>query len=319
MKKLVAILSVILTITSSSFTFAAEKSDEYEAFDQLAGYISEYYIDDTLTKEEVIKTALSEYLKNDDEKLIELLKTMFASLDPYSEFYTAEDYLGFVNELNRTFYGIGVKIDIREEYVTVTGFTEDSPAEKVGVQIGDKISKVDGVDMKGRPIEEVQQAILGELGTSVSITFLRGDTELTYTIIRGEVNESTVGYEKLADDVAYINILDMSNHTASEFAEALASADADGITDIILDLRNNVGGYLDCAIDIAKMIVPEGKIIDTVYRQADLNKSYYSELKETKYKFNVLVNDYTASAAEILASAIQESGAGKLIGEKTYG
>ncbi len=319
-RKITAVFAAILMITgtctvSAGYTY----SDEYDVAEQVAGYISTYYIDDSLKDGDIISRALSEYLKGDDEKLVEFLKSMLKSLDPYSEYFTAEEYKGFVNNVNKTFYGIGVRIEQKEGYVEVTGFTSGSPAEAAGIKTGDKIFRVNGENMYGKNITQVRNAIAGELGTEVEISILRDGTEHVFTVVRGEVNEDTVSYVKISDTVAYISVIDMSDNTTEEFKEALSKADADGITNIILDLRNNVGGYLSCAIEMSRLVVPEGVIVDTKYRQSFMNQTYYSDLKSTKYEFNVLVNGYTASAAEIFASALQDSGAGYLIGEKTYG
>lgn len=319
-KKLIALFSAACMLFGGINALAAQElSDEYDVFEQVAGYISTYYIDDTLKDQDIMNLGISELLRNNDDMLVELLKSMLSALDPYSEFFTAEEYRGFVNNINKTFYGIGVRINQKDDYVVVEGFTSGSPAEAAGMMTGDKISKVNGEDMRGKNTNQVREAIAGELGAEVQVSVLRDGREYTYTVKRAAVNESTVGYKKLSDTVGYISILDMSDHTAVEFADALAEADADNISNIILDLRDNVGGYLDCATDICKMIIPKGVIVDTKYRQSFMNKTYYSELEKPKYSFNVLVNDYTASAAEILASAIQDSGIGKLVGEKTYG
>jgi len=319
-KRFLAIVAAVSMFVGSINAFAEyEMSEEYNVFEQVAGYISTYYIDDKLTDYDIMLRGISELLKDDDEKLIELLKSTLSALDPYSEFFTAEEYQGFVNNINKTFYGIGVSIVQKGDYVVIEGFTAGSGAQAAGIMTGDKISKVNGESMKGKTTNDIRNAVAGELGTEVEVSVLRNDKEYTYKVIRGKVTEDTVSYTKLSDDVAYISIIDMSNHTADEFADALKSADNDKITNIILDLRDNVGGYLDCATDIGEMIIPEGIIVDTKYRQPFMNKTYYSSLKETKYKFNVLVNEYTASAAEILAGAIQDSGIGKLVGEKTFG
>lgn len=319
-KKIIAMLSALSLILSGGSVLADNKySDEFDVFEQVAGYISTYYIDDSLGDQDIMNKAISKLVENNDEKLVELLKSMLSALDPYSEFFTAEEYKGFVNDINKTFYGIGVQIEQKDDYVEIVAFTPNSPSEKAGIQTGDKISKVDGADMKGQALAAVRGAILGELGTEVGITVLRGNQEYTYTIKRAEVNGNTVSYTKLGDKVGYVRIVDMSSHTADEFADALKSADSDGVKDIIIDLRGNVGGYLSCAIDIGQMIIPKGVIVSTKYRQSFMDKTYMSSLSKTKYNFNVLVDDYTASAAEILASAIQDSGAGKLIGERTYG
>ena len=318
--KITAVLAAVLIITSvSSVSAGYTQSDEYDVAEQVAGYISTYYIDDSLKDEQIILRGLSEYLQGDDEKLVEFLKSMLKALDPYSEYFTAEEYRGFINNVNKTFYGIGVRIEQKEAYVEVAGFTSGSPAELAGIKTGDKIFRVNGENMYGKNITQVRNAIAGDLGEAVEITVLRDGTEQVFNVVRGEVNEDTVSYVKLSDTVAYISVIDMSDNTTEEFKEALANADKDGITNIILDLRNNVGGYLSCAVQMSGLVVPEGVIVNTVYRQSFMNQTYYSKLKDVKYKFNVLVNGYTASAAEIFASALQESGAGYLIGEKTYG
>lgn len=319
-RKIGAVLASIFVISAvSSVSAQYTYSDEYDVARQVAGYISTYYIDDSLKDQDIIQRAISEYLKEDDERLVEFLKKMLQALDPYSEYFTAEEYRGFVNNVNKTFYGIGVIIEQRQEYVEVTGFTSGSPAQSAGIQVGDKISRVNGENMYGKNINQVRNSISGELGTEVEVSILREGAEHTYTVVRGEVNEDTVSYAKISDTVAYIGVIDMSDNTTDEFIEALAAADADGITNIILDLRNNVGGYLSCAIEMSSLVVPKGVIVSTKYRQSFMDKAYHSNLKETKYKFNVLVNENTASAAEIFASALQDSGAGYLIGEKTYG
>ena len=294
-------------------------SPQYQAVEIVADYASQLFIDESLTQEEVIKDGLSKMLQENPDSLIPFLKTMISSRDPYSEYFTLEEYTDYVNGVNRAFYGIGVIIQKNGDYIEVTGFTKDSPSQKAGIQIGDKIAKVNGTDMFAKNMNEVRSEIMGDLGTAVTITVLRGESLIDYSIIRSMVNETTVECDKFDDNIAYVSVSDMAINTAEEFAEALRQVDSWGIKNIVLDLRNNGGGYLNCAIDIAKMIVPEGLIVKTVYRDNFGNADYYSELKESKYNFIILVNEYTASAAEILASAMQESGAAKLIGKRTYG
>ncbi|MBQ7975560.1 MAG: PDZ domain-containing protein, partial [Clostridia bacterium] len=261
-KRIIAfIMSATLILTTPCALAEYEFSDEFDVFEQVAGYISTYYIDDSLNDSQIMFRAISEYLKDDDQKLLEMLKSMLLALDPYSEFFTKEEFMGFVNDINRTFYGIGVRIEQREGYVVITGFTQGSSAEAAGIMVGDKISKVNGEDMYGKNTNAVRNAIAGELGKVVNVTVLRDGESYTYDVARCEVNEDTVTYVKLSDEVAYISIIDMSDHTTEEFSNALEKADNDGIKNIILDLRNNGGGYLDCAVGIGRLIVPEGIIV----------------------------------------------------------
>lgn len=321
-KKFIAMGVLASLFTSMSVAFAEKEKElsyEYQAVELVADYATQLYIDENILAEELIKEGLSKMLEEDPEKLVPFLKTMISTLDPYSEYFTLEEYQQYTNDINKAFYGIGVIIQKVGDYVEITGFTKDSPSQLAGIKVGDKIAKVNGTDMYAKNMNEVRGAIMGDLGTQVTITVLRGDELIDFSITRSMVNETTVECDKIDDNIAYIAISDMSLNTAQEFKEAIEQVDAWGIKNIILDLRNNGGGYLNCAIDIAKMIVPKGLIVKTVYREPNQNRDFYSELPEAKYNFNVLVNGYTASAAEILASALKESGAGTLIGKDTYG
>lgn len=323
-KKLI-LSGLLVSVISTSLSYAApvpeekEYSDEYKVIELVADYATELFIDEGMLPEDLIKDGFSKMLEENPEQVIPFLKTMISTLDPYSEYFTLEEYVDYVNDVNKAFYGIGVVIQKNGEYVEVTGFTKNSPSERAGIKAGDFVARVDGADMSGKSLNEVRAAIMGALGTDVLITVLRNGEYYNYTITRGLVNETTVEWTKIDDNIAYISISDMAVNTPQEFSEALAQVDEWGIKKIVLDLRNNGGGYLDSVIEIARMIVPKGLIVKTVYRDNFGNASYYSQLDEKKYDFNVLVNEYTASAAEILASALQESGAAKLIGKGTYG
>jgi len=317
-KRLAAVICSLCTLTSS-FVYAREYSEEYWILDQMAQYVSELYLDETLTKEEAMKLAISGLLAEDEETMVKALKSMLSGLDPYSEYLTSDEFQSFNNDLNHAFYGIGVIIQKVDNYVQIMGFTDSSPSEAAGVMPGDKISKVDGEDMKGKSLDQVREKILGELDTYVEVTFLRENSEYTAKIKRSEVRGDTVFYEELKGKIGYITIADMSINTHTEFASKLEEMRKSGITKFILDLRNNGGGYVSSAVEIANMIVPQGKVIDAYFRGQEQPVTYYSELKEKEFDIAVLVNENTASAAEILASAIQESGVGKLYGVRTFG
>ncbi len=299
--------------------FAETESKEYEMFQSISNYAANLYIDDDADMHIIMEEAMRTVLKDNPELAYELIKAGFQSLDEYSEFYTKEEYELFNKNMNHIVYGIGVIIQQVGDYVMVMSCTEGGGAEAAGVMSGDKIAKVDGVDVKGQSVDKVQDLVVGELGSEVTITFLRGEQEFVRTITRQPVEGTTVGYEVLEGDIAYIWIVNFAQNTTDEFKKVLAELDEKGITKIILDLRDNPGGYLGSAVDIAKEIVPEGIIVSTVHRNEYDNAVAYSELKETKYDFAVLINENTASAAEVLASAIGESGAGILVGTKSYG
>lgn len=293
-------------------------SNNYQSFEKVANYISELYIDDTITADDAMLMGVSKLLDGNDEMLWALLKSMFRSLDPWSDFYTAEEYQEFVNSVNKTFFGIGVIIAQNGEYVEIEGFSEEnSLAEQSGFKVGDKIAAVNGVDCVGKSLAEVRDLIVGELGTTVDIVVLRDGEEISLVGTRTEVKTATATSAILDGNIGYIKIISFGNETAYDVGTMLDTFHQEGIKNVIFDLRDNGGGVLTSAITIAKMIVPEGKIIDVVSR--DNTTTYNSEQKNPEFDIIALVNENTASSAEVLASAIQDSGVGKLVGETTYG
>lgn len=322
LKKITSVLlaAVVLTCSVGATAWAEkETSQEYQAFEQIAGYIVDGYIDGTLTLEEVMRQGLSNYLDGSDERLIGLLKSTFESLDPYSKFYTAEEYRQFTDSVNQVFYGIGVMLQKSGDYVSVVGFTGESRAEEAGMQAGDQIVKVEGVNVIGWEADSVGALIMGELGTTANIVVLREGQEVELNIVRIEMNQTTVTGGILEGNIGYIKISSMAVTTPSDFRKMIEQLEQANVKKVILDLRNNGGGLTSSAVEIAKMLIPAGVIIQTIYRQEAYNQTYYSELEAAPYELEVLVNENTASASEILASAIQESKAGILVGETTYG
>lgn len=313
---LAAIAATAILLSQSVF---ANGNTEYEKIEQILNYAANLYIDDTVTSDELMSDAVKNLIEKNPELANELIKAGFESLDEYSEFYTAEENKLFKKNLNHIVYGIGVIIQQTGDYVTIMKVLDDGAAAKAGVMAGDKIVSVNGVNAVGESLDKVQDMVVGELGTEVSITFLRDDREISYTMQRSEVKGVTAGYTVLDGNVAYLVINSFSSDTDDEVYDILEELGEAGVEKIILDLRDNPGGYLDAAVNIASLFVPEGIIVSTVYRSEWENETFYSKLAKSKYKLAVLVNENTASAAEVLASAIQDSKAGILIGKKTYG
>lgn len=321
-KKIISLFAAVTLLISGSTVFAydvGEMSSEYEYFEKVSGFAAEMYIDESITKEDIMQMGLSKLLENDPALVEKILKAGFSSLDDYSEYYTYSEYRTFLNDINHTFYGIGVVIQKEGDYVKIVRCLDDGSAGEAGLQTDDKIVNVDGTDVVGQTLDMVQSLVIGELGTEVTITVLRGNDEYTYTLQRRPVSNETVGYAVLEGNVAYVEILNFASATASEFYDTLEELKGLGVTKIILDLRNNPGGYLKTAVDIGQMIVPKGIIVQTMYRQEEYNQVFESELENAEFEFAVLVNGNTASAAEVLSAAIQESGVGVLVGETTFG
>jgi len=316
------ILSLFIAVSMCQSVYAydvGEMSAEYEYFETVSGYAAEMFIDETITKEDIMKLGINKLLESDPDLVEKVLKAGFSSLDDYSEYYNFSEYRDFFNSINHTFYGIGVVIQKEGDYIKIVRCLEDGSAVEAGIRTDDKIIRVDGVDVVGQTIDSVQSLIIGELGTTVEVTFLRGTEEYTYKLQRRPVSSDTVGYAILEGNVAYVEIINFASSTAGEFRSVLDELSGLGVKNIILDLRDNPGGYLNTAVEIGEVVVPEGIIVQTMYRQEENNETFYSKVQNPEFKFAVLVNGNTASAAEILSAAIQESGVGVLVGETTFG
>ena len=325
--KKITTLLIAFAVTAQPIVFAqtAEKeietSIEYQGYEVISEYIANQYIDDTYTAEDIMKMGVSAYLeKYGDDVLVEFLKGALHALDDYSDFFTREEYIEYMNEINSTFYGLGVSLQQNGEYVEIVEFVEEGGlAQQSGFQVGGKIVAVGGVGVVGCSVTEVRNLVVGELGTAVDITVLRGDERINLVGIRTAVNTSTVSGTVLKDGIGYVKILSFSKNTAEEFTDIVNKMKSENVKKLILDLRNNGGGQVIAAVDVARQIVPKGKIIDVEYRDKNLNHTYNSDLREPPFEIVTLVNEHTASSAEILASAIQDSGVGILMGENTYG
>ncbi len=257
----------------------------------------------------------------DDELVYNATKGMLESLDPYTVFYNNEETEDFVDTISGTFGGIGVSMQISGDYIVIMQVFSDSPAKRAGLLQGDKIVEADGISLVKESTDKAASLIKGEVGTKVKLGILRdGRTVPKYfEVTREIINVNPVAYE-IRGEIGYIK-LDMFSSNSDEYiAKALSEMDRNKIKKIILDLRNNPGGEVNQAVEIAGKFVPKGLITKLDYQSSRYRDiSYYSYLENPKYNLAVLVNSNSASASEIVAGAIQDTGAGKLVGMKTYG
>jgi len=257
-----------------------------------------------------------------DQQLIEgALKGMFDTMDQYTTYFTNEEANEFLSDVEGTYEGIGIMLEKRNNYIIVAKVFADSPAEKAGLVIGDKIVAVNGKSMIGAALDEASSSIKGKVGTAVTLGIIRdGENVIRYVeIIRGEIKINPVTYY-IRDGIGYIK-LDLFNSNTSEYInEALNEMDKNNISKIILDLRNNPGGSLDEAVKLARNFVPQGVITKLDFKsESQADREYLSYLQSPKYKLAILVNEMSASASEIVAGAVQDTGAGVIIGTKTFG
>ena len=268
------------------------------------------------------------YLKySDDLKSTDIsegiYKGMFESLgDQFSEYYTAEEFAALQASFSGSFEGIGAGISqnkVTNEFIVST-LTENSPAEKAGVQIGDIFSKVDGKSVDGYSLEELVSHVRGEKGSKVEIEFLRGEDKepVTIEITRDSIESKTVSVDMIDDDTGYMIIAAFESVTESQFDKGLEELKSKKIKKLILDLRGNSGGNVDVCAHIADKLLPTGTIVYTKNKDGKENR-WSSDASCLGVPMVVLVDGNSASASEILAGAIKDFGAGKLVGTTTYG
>ena len=241
--------------------------------------------------------------------------------DPYSV-YMDKDTTEQMYESNAgVFGGIGIYATLNNDgRVIVSSPIKDGPSEKAGIEAEDIIYAVDDKSTEGMDLDTVVAMMRGEVGTEVKITVKRGDELQDFTITRAYVDEQTVSSQVLAADkrIGYIAISKFSENTDEAFTDQLNELIDQGIQSLIIDLRYNGGGSVDAACNIAALMVPEGPIVQIVDNKgnSDIIKSPGAQFKAP---IAVLVNEYSASASEILAGALQDTKAANLIGTTTYG
>jgi len=244
----------------------------------------------------------------------------FASLkDPYTVFLSPKISAEFTQELSGEFEGIGIKVGILDDYPTVIAPLKDSPAQRAGIKAKDKIIKVDDFDTQGQLIDLVVSKIRGPQDTKVALEIVRDGEVRKFEVMREKISVDTVE-TKIIGDVAYILVNEFGMQTTDEFAKAVAQIDEKNISKIIIDLRNNPGGILDVAIEMAGYLFnPDTKVVIEKDKLSEkINKtSGPGNLKNSKLV--ILVNEGSASAAEILAGAVQDNDRGEVLGAKTYG
>lgn len=244
--------------------------------------------------------------------------------DPYSVYYTPEEFEAFENAtISGEFYGIGAVFiqDASTGQIMVNNVYEDSPAQKAGISQGDILLAVNGKEIDGRDLNAITSDIKGEKGTEVELTFKSGKTgeEYTKTLKREKITVQTVSGSMMDDGIAYIKISEFTNETYDQFEEVFSKLDKQGMKGLVIDLRDNTGGVVSSTCEILDQLLPEGRIVYT----KDKNGNIKEQTSDAEHYFDkplaLLVNGYTASASEIFTAAIQDYGLGSVVGTKTFG
>ena len=257
---------------------------------------------------------------SDDVLMSGAIKGMVKSIgDPYSVYMDNNMYKDLMLEMEGAFSGVGIVLDSKDNILTVVAPIEGTPSDKAGIMSGDQIIKIDSQDTKGFAIDEAVKMIRGSEGSQVTLTINRVGQEIKdYTIMRSNIKLNTVGGKMLDDGIGYVRISMFNEKTGSDLSNKLQELEGQGMKGIILDLRNNPGGLLEESIKVASNFVLHGPVVSVVSK-AGRATTRFSNLEAIKYPLVILVNGGSASASEIVAGAVQDTGAGTLIGTKTFG
>lgn len=240
--------------------------------------------------------------------------------DPQTSFLDREHWEELMVRTTGYFSGIGVEITSSGNYITVIAPIRGTPGERAGILAGDRILKVNGQDLTGFSTIEAVKLIRGPEGTKVTLKIQReGFAPFTLEIVRGNIQVPSVFPKMLENGIGYLQLTTFAQQTGEDFAKALLELENQGLKGLLLDLRDNPGGLLDQAVKVAQALLPAGPITHVVDRNDKIINTYKSYGVAKPYPIVVLVNGATASAAEIIAGAFQDSGAGIIVGTKTYG
>ncbi len=293
--------------TSAAKTEVTDQ-DVMKKIDRLEGLINKYYMED------VDKNTMAEGI----------YKGLLSSLkDPYSVYYTKDEYAALMESSSGIYYGIGatVSADAKTGILSIVKPFVGGPAYKAGILPGDVLYKVNGEEVTGKDITEVVGKIKGEEGSKVTVSIIReGKSKpVDYTIVRKKVEVPTIEYQMLDNKIGYIAVSEFDEVTAEQFRAAVDDLEKQGEKGLVIDIRNNPGGLLDTVVDMLKRMLPSGMIVYTEDKYGNRDE-YKSDGKEEFNKpLAVLINGNSASASEIFAGAIQDYKKGTLVGTTSFG
>ena len=289
--------------------------------------INSYKSSDSIVDQiNALRTVIEEKYKGeiDDDKLTQAaLKGYVEGLgDEYTEFLTSDEWEDLDSSLSE-FVGIGVymsQLKSTNETIIIGTIDDDTPAAKAGIKAGDIIKEINLEDVSTKGSEYISSKIKGTAGSTVKIKVLRGEEALTFDVERAEIKVYKIKHEMLQNNIGYIDFDSFTDTSYNEFKAAYEDLKNNGATSLIVDLRNNTGGYVDSALNIADMFVDSGKALLIT---EDKNGNRYTQSsknsKEIDMPVVVLVNEYTASASEILTGILKDYKLATIVGTTTYG
>ncbi|MBX2995442.1 MAG: S41 family peptidase [Bdellovibrionaceae bacterium] len=289
---------------------AEDRYSDLQNFTKVLNLVQQYYVESV-----------------DSKKLIYgAIKGMLRELDPHTNFLTPEVFKDFETETSGEFGGIGIEISVQNSVLTIISPIEDTPAWEAGIKPGDRVIAIDGKSTKGLSLVEASQLMKGRRGSKIVLTIVREgeDDPRDIGIVRGSVKIRSVKATDLEDGYMYVKITSFIENTGRDLEKALTEAQKKygGVKGLILDLRRNPGGLLDQAVKVSDLFLKEGDTIVSTIGRDPKNKEVLNATKRNKFDGTgiiVLMNEYSASASEIVAGALQDNKRAIVMGEKSFG
>ncbi|PYJ50440.1 MAG: carboxyl-terminal protease [Verrucomicrobia bacterium] len=260
------------------------------------------------------------------------MKGMLSSLDPHSQFMDPNDFRDMQDDTRSRFNGLGIEVSMKNGLPTVVTAMEDTPAAKAGILSGDQILRINGVSTERMDLQDAINVLRGPAGRKVTLTLLRPSTKeiKDYSLERAEIKVQSVKGARLLDAeltgpfrIGYIRLIQFNEPTAEELAKALDELQKQGMQALILDLRNNPGGLLNSAVDVcAQFLPPNTKVVSTQGRVASQQHDYATsgaKKERSNFPIALLINEGSASGAEIVSGALKDLHRAILVGETTFG
>lgn len=326
MKRLTALL-LILTLSISLYVVPSAENTVDEVTKEVAFETAVHLIDMfAVTDNNITQTfqqALLKLAKEDDESFNKVMNAIAGTVDEFSCYYSKEEWEILSKELSGVICGIGVTAMIVNGYFEVTSLIDGGSAKEAGIVPGDRIIEADGVDLTGTKADVASSYITGEEGTKVTIKVLKKDGSIVIHVLdRRIVVVPSVDSAILEEEnIGYIIISTFTRETANEVKKVLEDFKIKGINDVIVDLRNNGGGVMDGGMSTAALFMDKEEVIITTKGNGKDEEPKVYKTAEDGYDFNtvILINEYTASASEIMTSAMVDNGHAVTVGKKTYG
>ncbi|MBK9293454.1 MAG: S41 family peptidase [Oligoflexia bacterium] len=308
-RKTLSTFIIIFVIAIAAIAATKDRYAELQLFSKVLNLIEQYYVEEV-----------------DIKKLIYGgIKGMLTSLDPHTNFLPPDVFKEFKTETTGEFGGVGIEISLQDDILTVMSPIEDTPAYKAGIKAGDKVVEINSQTTKGMSLAEAVSVMRGKKGTKVSVTIWREgwDVPKKFTLTREMIKIQSVKFVDMKEGFGFIRVTSFTEKTGDDLINTIEKFNKKNvpIKGLIMDLRNNAGGLLDQAIKVADYFIGEGVIVSTIGRNKKEKSVVYAKKENTRLDIPlvVLVNEYSASASEIVAGALKDHKRAIIMGVRTFG